>query len=158
MALDTTIERFTTPAFAQRCAHAEEVGRDAILVLARIGLAVLMFWHVKIAWDYTGGVGGLVRGFDAMGIPFPELSARFNIALESIGALALLLGVGVRTIGLLMAVNMAGAWYYVHTSGLYAMDGNGPELAIAIGLLSLMFVVTGPGRVALDHVRASRRS
>lgn len=156
MALDTTFERFTTPAFVQRRARAEEITRDGILVLARIGLAVLMFWHVKLVWDYTGGVGGLVRGFDAMGIPFPELSARFNIALESIGALALLLGFGVRTIGALMALNMAGAWYYVHTSELYAMDHNGPEIAVAIGLLSLMFVVTGPGRVAVDRLRPNR--
>ncbi len=162
MALDTAFETarrpLTSPTFLQRRAQAEEVGRDAILVLARIGLAVLMFWHVKLVWDYTGGVAGLVQGFDAMGIPFPELTARFNIALESVGALALILGFGVRTIGLLMAANMAGAWYYVHTSGLYSMDHNGPEIAIAIGLLSLMFVVTGPGRVAVDHLRKVRRS
>lgn len=141
-----------------RRARAEELGRDAILVVARIGLAVLMFWHVKVAWDYTGGVGGMVRGFDAMGIPFPELTARLNLALESFGALALLLGVGVRTVGLLMAANMAGAWYYVHTSGIYAMDGNGPECVIAIGLVSLMFAVTGPGRVAVGRMRNPRRS
>ena len=36
-------------------------------------------WHVKVAWDYTGGVGGMVRGFDAMGIPFPELSAQPHV-------------------------------------------------------------------------------
>jgi putative oxidoreductase len=158
MALDTALERFTTPTAAQRRAQAEEVGRDAILVLARIGLGILMLWHVKVAWDYTGGVGGMVRGFDAMGIPFPEFAARFNLALEFFGGIALILGTGVRTIGLLMALNMAGAWHYVHTSGLYAMDGNGPELVIAIGLVSLMFAVTGPGRIAVASRRAVRRS
>lgn len=159
MALGTALDRPAHPATStDRRAHAEEVARDAILMLARIGLAVLMFWHAKVAWDYMNGVGGMVRGFDAMGIPFPELTARFNLALEVVGALALVLGVGVRTVGLLMALNMAGAWYYVHTSGIYAMDGNGPECVIAIGLLSLMFVVTGPGRAGLDHMRKPRRS
>ena len=158
MALDTAPgpPSTDTSTFAQRRARAEDLGRDAILVLARIGLAVLMFWHVKVMWDYLGGVGGSVRGFDAMGIPFPELTARFNLALEFFGALALVLGIGVRSIGLLMAVNMAGAWYFVHTSGIYAMDGNGPECVIAIGLLSLMFVVTGPGRLAVGRVMTRR--
>ena len=48
---------------------------------------------------------------------------------------------GVRTVGLLMAVSI-----------------DGPECVIAIGLLSLMFVVTGPGRAALEHMRKSSRS
>ncbi|GAA0603142.1 hypothetical protein GCM10009547_00850 [Sporichthya brevicatena] len=157
MALDNANPELTTGS-ATRRAQTEEMGRDAILVVARIGLAVLMFWHVKVTWDYLDGVGGTVRAFDAMGIPFPELSARFNLALESVGALALLLGVGVRTVGALMALNMGGAWYYVHTSALYSMDGNGPECVLAIGLLSLMFVVTGPGRAALESVPGRRRS
>ena len=158
MALDAALDRPTTSTFAGRRAQAEDIGRDAILVLARIGLGVLMLWHVKLAWQYTGGVGGMARGFDAMGIPFPELAARFNLALEFFGGIALILGAGVRTIGALMALNMAGAWYYVHTSGLYAMDHNGPEVVIAIGLLSLMFVVTGPGRVAVGRLWTVRRS
>lgn len=156
MAFDTAHDRAAT--FDLRRARAEELGRDLILVVARTGLAILMLWHVKVAWDYTGGVGGMVRGFDAMGIPFPEIAARFNLALEFFGGIALLLGMGVRPIGLLMALNMAGAWHYVHTSGLYAMDGNGPELVIAIGLVSLMFAVTGPGRLTADQVRTLRRS
>lgn len=154
MALATADKLATSRAngsFAVHRAQAEALGRDAILTVARIGLAVLMFWHVKVAWDYTGGVGGLARGFDQMGIPFPEVAARFNFALEFFGAIALVLGVGVRSVGALMALNMAGAWYYVHTGGLYSMEGNGPELVIAIGLVSLMFAVTGPGRLAVDR-------
>lgn len=51
-----------------------------------------------------------------------------------------------------MAVNMVGAWIFVHTSGLYAFDRNGPELVIALGLLSLVLAVTGSGRFGLDHL------
>jgi putative oxidoreductase len=67
----------------------------------------------------------------------------------------------VPVVGVVMALNMAGAWILVHTSGLYAMDHNGPELAIAIGLLSLVLAVTGSGRIGLDHLivtRARRRA
>ena len=59
-----------------------------------------------------------------------------------------------------MALNMAGAWILVHTSGLYAMDHNGPETVIALGLLSLVLAVAGSGRFGLDHliVRRFRRT
>jgi len=153
---DNLATRLAVPALTERRPQLEELGRDAILFAARVGLAVLMLWHVKVAWDYTGGVGGMVRGFDALGIPFPEAAARFNLALEFFGGLALILGLGTRTVGLLMAVNMAGAWHYVHTSGLYAMDGNGPELVIAIALVSLMLAATGPGRVSVSRILGAR--
>ena len=60
-------------------------------------------------------------------------------------------------VGVLMALNMVGAWVLVHTSGLYAMDHNGPETGIAIGLLSLVLAVTGSGRFGLDHLVLQRR-
>lgn len=71
--------------------------------------------------------------------------------------MALIAGLAVRPVGVLMAVNMLGAWIFVHTSALYAMDHNGPELVIALGLLSIMLAVTGSGRIGLDHLRNSRR-
>jgi putative oxidoreductase len=55
---------------------------------------------------------------------------------------------------------MVGAWVFVHTSGLFAMDHNGPELVISLGLLSLVLAVTGSGRFGVDHLvlRRLRRS
>jgi putative oxidoreductase len=62
----------------------------------------------------------------------------------------------VPVVGVLMALNMAGAWVFVHTSGLFAMDHNGPEVVIALGLLSLVLAVTGSGRFGLDHLAVRR--
>jgi putative oxidoreductase len=53
---------------------------------------------------------------------------------------------------------MVGAWVFVHTSGLFAMDHNGPELVIALGLLSLVLAVSGSGRLGLDHLLVRRRT
>ena len=153
----TTIPPAMAARVRSRRAQAEAVGRDLVLFLARVGLGILMLWHVKIAWDYTGGVAGMVRGFEQLGIPAPQLTARANLFGELIGGVLLILGVGVRPVGVLMAVNMAGAWFYVHTSALYAMDHNGPELAIALGLLSLLLAVSGPGRLSLGRIRAEHR-
>jgi len=68
----------------------------------------------------------------------------------------LILGLGVRVIGVLLALNMAGAWIFVHTSALYSLDHTGPELVIALGLLSLVLAVTGSGRLGLDPLIARR--
>ena len=96
--------------------------------------------------------------FEQSGVPLPAVSGPANVILESVGGLAMILGLGVPIIGVLMAMNMVGAWVLVHTSGLYAMDHNGPELVIAIGLLSLVLAVTGSGRLGLDHLIARRRT
>ena len=92
--------------------------------------------------------------------PRPEQGLLLNRAREVVGGIAMILGAAVRVVGVLMALNMAGAWVFVHTSGLFAMDHNGPELVIALGLLGLVLAVTGSGRLGLDPliVRRLRRT
>ena len=131
--------------------------RDLILLVARVGLGVLMIAHTKVAYDYTGSVAGLIDAFDASGVPLAVIAAPANLFGELIGGALLIAGLAVRVISVLMAVNMAGAWVFVHTSGLFAMDRNGPELVIALGLLSLVLAVTGSGRWGLDHLVGRRR-
>ena len=74
-------------------------------------------------------------------------------------AAAMILGLAVLPVCVLMALNMLGAWILVHHGGLYALDYTGPELVIALGLLSLVLAVSGAGRLGLDHliVRLVRR-
>jgi len=132
--------------------------RDAALLIGRIGLGVLMIGHAWLEFVFGGysltGVGAM---FAQSGVPLPHLAGPANLLLESVGGIAMIVGLGVPVIGVLMALNMVGAWALVHTSGLYAMDHNGPELVIAIGLLSLVLSATGSGRFGLDHLVARRR-
>jgi putative oxidoreductase len=101
------------------------------------------------------GVGEL---FAQSGVPLGIVAGPANLLLESVGGIAMILGLAVPVIGVLMAVNMAGAWVFVHTSPLFSMDHNGPETVIAIGLLSLVLAVTGSGRFGLDHLIRRRRA
>lgn len=135
-----------------RNAPATPLAGDLVLLLARVGLGVMMVAHTKLAYDYGGSLSGVVNSFEQAGVPLPAITAPTNLFGELIGGIALILGLAVRVIGVLMALNMAGAWIFVHTSGLYAMDHNGPELVIALGLLSLVLAVTGSGRLGLDHL------
>ncbi|SDL86239.1 putative oxidoreductase [Geodermatophilus siccatus] len=134
--------------------------RDLVLLAARVGLGVLMVAHAELEYDVGGSLAGVGRLFAEAGVPLPAVTGPANVLFELVGGIAMVLGVAVPVVGVLMALNMAGAWVFVHTSGLYAMDHNGPELVIALGLLGLVLAVTGSGRFGLDPliVRRLRRT
>ena len=130
--------------------------RDLVLLIARVGLGVLMVAHAKLEYDFGAGLAGVGRLFAEAGVPLPALTGPANVLFELVGGIAVILGAAVPVVGVLMALNMAGDWILVHTSGLFAMDRNGPELVIPLGLLSLVLAVTGSGRLVLDHLIARR--
>jgi putative oxidoreductase len=129
------------------------LARDLVLLLARIGLGVLMVVHAKLEYDFAGGsITGVGALFEKSGVPLGAIAGPVNVLFEFIGGAAMILGLAVLPVGVLMALNMVGAWIFVHTGGLYALDHTGPELVIAIGLLSLVLAVSGSGRFGLDHL------
>jgi putative oxidoreductase len=147
-----------TPDVGNRTA-AGSVARDLVLLLARIGLGVLMVAHAKLEYDFAGGsIAGVGALFEKSGIPLAAITGPVNMLFELVGG-AMILGLAVLPVGVLMALNMLGAWILVHHGGLYALDYTGPELVIALGLLSLVLAVSGAGRLGLDHliVRLVRR-
>lgn len=134
--------------------------RDVVLLVARVSLGVLIIVHAKLEYDFAGGsIAGVGKMFEQAGIPLGAITGPANVIGEFVGGIALILGLAVPVVGVLMVVNMIGAWVFVHTSGLFAMDHNGPELVIALGLLSLVLAVVGSGRLGLDYliVRRFRR-
>jgi putative oxidoreductase len=131
--------------------------RDFVLLVARIGLGVMMLAHAKLEYDFGGGsLAGVGQLFAQSGVPLPAISGPANVVFEFVGGAAMILGLAVPIVGVLMALNMTGAWIFVHTSGLFAMDRNGPELVISLGLLGLVLAVTGSGRFGLDHLIVTR--
>jgi putative oxidoreductase len=144
--------------FARNTALIQTI-RDLVLLVVRVGLGLIMVAHAKLEYDFGGSLAGVGRLFAQAGVPLPAVTGPANVLFELVGGIAMILGAAVPVVGLLMALNMAGAWAFVHTSGLFALDHNGPELVIALGLLSLVLAVTGSGRFGLDHliVRRLRR-
>jgi putative oxidoreductase len=133
--------------------------RDLALLVARVGLGVLMVAHAWLEYDFAGrSVVGVGQMFAQSGVPLGMVAGPANLLLESVGGVMMMLGLAVPVIGVLMAANMVGAWVLVHTSPLYAMDHNGPETVIAIGLLSLALAAAGSGRFGLDHAVRRRRT
>jgi putative oxidoreductase len=131
--------------------------RDIVLLVARIGLGVMMVAHAKLEYDFGGGsLGGVGQLFAQSGVPLPAITGPANVLFEFVGGVAMILGLAVPIVGVVMALNMVGAWILVHPGVLFAMDHTGPELVITLGLLSLVLAVTGSGRFGLDHLIVAR--
>ncbi len=87
--------------------------RDAALLLARIAIGVIFLAH---GWQkfFTNGIDGTTRFFTSAGVPVPGLSAWAATVLELVGGGALVLGVAVPVVGVLLALDMLGAFFFVH--------------------------------------------
>jgi len=121
--------RTGTPDVGDRIATAS-AARDLVLLLARIGLGVLMVAHAKLEYDFAGGsIAGVGALFQKFGVPLAVMTGPVNVLFELIGGAAMILGLAVLPVGVLMALNMVGAWIFVHTGSLYALDHNIDRLA-----------------------------
>ena len=119
-----------------------------------VGCAFFMHGQQKLFQMGVGGVGGF---FASLGIPAPELAAVVVSIVETVGGLALILGVLTRLVGVLLAADMLVAMLVVHRpNGFYAGDG-GIELVLVLGAAALALAITGPGALAVDTLLPVRR-
>ncbi|MEU4194150.1 DoxX family protein [Kribbella sp. NPDC026611] len=127
--------------------------RDLVLLIARVGLGIVFVAH---GWQkfHTNGLDATAQGFEQLGVPAPTLSAYYATGVELLGGIALIVGVLTPVAGLLLTLDMLGAFAFVHVSnGVFAGSG-GWELVAALGLMSLTLAATGAGRFSLDNVLA----
>ena len=100
---------------------------------------------------------GLAGFFGQIGIPFPELNAYFVIAVELLGGLAMIAGLGTRLLGALFAAIMVVAFATVHGSQGFFLP-NGYEFLLVLFAGSITLVLQGAGAFALDNLLAGRKS
>ncbi|WP_129661742.1 DoxX family protein [Rothia uropygialis] len=126
------------------------------LLLLRVGLGIVFLMHgLQKFNEWT--LDGTAANFQQMGIPSPELSAAVAAYAELIGGIALIVGVLSRLAGLVLAIDMFGAIYFVHGSqGFFAADG-GYESVLVLALASLAVFLLGPGRFAIAGALEGRR-
>lgn len=120
-----------------------------VLALLRVVLGVIFVSHgvPKLA----GGIGATAGFFGQLGIPLPTLSAWFIALLETLGGLALVVGVLVAPIAILLSIHMLLGILLVHLPSWYVVGpgtGGAEFNAILIAGL-LVLVVLGPGAAAL---------
>lgn len=121
---------------------------------ARLAIGIVLMAH-GLQKLLGAGVQGTAQGFGKIGIPLPTVAAWYATLVELVGGALFILGLALPVVGVLIALNMAGALYFVHLEhGLFAPQGY--EYVLVLGLASLALGFHG-GRWAIDHALFGRR-
>ncbi len=113
------------------------------------GIIFLMHGWQKIAMFSIGGFTGFLS---QAGIPAPAIAAVVVIAVEILGGLALVLGLGTRWVAIPLAIDMLVALFTVHLpAGFFVADG-GYEFVLLLLAANVTFMLSGGGAAALDNV------
>lgn len=130
--------------------------RDLALLIARIGIGVVFVAH---GWQkfFTNGLDATKASFEQMDIPLADISAVVSAVIELVGGFALIIGLATPIAGVLLFLNMLGAFILVHIDkGVFVTDG-GYELVVALGVGSLLIAAIGAGRLSVDGLIGRRR-
>lgn len=98
---------------------------------------------------------GVAAFFEQIGIPLPLANAYLVIALELLGGLALIAGLGTRVLAALLAAVMGVAFATVHASHGFFLP-NGYEFVLVMFAASVTLVFQGAGAFALDNLVSER--
>ncbi|MDN5762422.1 MAG: DoxX family protein [Microlunatus sp.] len=136
-----------------------QVVRDITLLLIRLGLGGIMIWHGLTRWILTtDGVPAYIDYLTQFGVPFPTYSAWGVTILELVGGVFLILGALTPLVAILALVQQVLTISYTNYwrgPDLVAADGSyagGWEYNVVLGLLALVLLSFGPGRVAIDRL------
>ena len=123
---------------------------DLAMTIIRVVVGLAFFVH---GWQkvFTFGFGGVGGFFGSLGIPAAGFFAVVVSLLELLGGLALILGLGTRIVGLLLAINMLVALLVVHLPNGFFVSENGYELVLILGAAALAFAITGASSLSLDN-------
>lgn len=125
------------------------------LLLLRLGFGALLFLHGLQHALHIDGLTATIRGADVP-FPIPDAVAAWLVAVGEMGLGVLLVaGFLTRVAGGLVAVLMGLVYVsvYVPAGTLFQLSqatGVAGENALTVGLVGLVLVFTGPGRLAAD--------
>lgn len=131
--------------------------RDFGLLVARIGLGLILIAHGWRRWRQLG-VDNQVIYLRQFGTPYPEVATYGAIVIELVGGLFLIAGALTPLVALAVLVqqvltiaytNWYREWPLLKVDGSY---NGGYEYNVVLGLLALIFVVHGGGRVSIDNL------
>ena len=121
------------------------------IALLRIVAGIIFVMHGQQKL-FEMGVGGVSGFFASLGVPAPQLAAVVVSLLESVGGLALILGVLTRLFGLLLTGDMLVVLLLVHRPKGFFVGNGGMELVLLLGTAALALALTGPGALALHKL------
>ena len=131
---------------------------DVGLLLIRVLPGVVFTYHgaQKVFGAFGGpGMEGFAGWLASMNVPMPTVSAWAAGLTEFLGGIALILGLGVRIVGLPLTVTMLVAAFMVHGKAFSAQN-NGMEYPLTLAFIAAGLALTGAGRISLDALIRGR--
>ena len=104
---------------------------------------------------FTMHIEGVTGFFTGIGVPLPGISAVLVSTLELAGGLAFAAGLFTRPLGVLLALDMAGAIFFFHT-GFFVPKGI--EFVLMNMVSALALAIGGPGAFSIDRMIGGRTS
>jgi putative oxidoreductase len=126
-------------------------------------LAVRLYWGWQFAqtgWGKLHNIAKITDYFASLNIPFPAANAHFIAGLEFFGGLLLILGLGSRLVGLLLAANMLVAYWTADHDALVSIFSDPGTFYVADPytclFASLLVLIFGAGWLSLDTLIQKR--
>lgn len=126
-------------------------------------LVVRLYWGWQFAqtgWGKLHNLAKITSFFASLNIPFPAANAHFVAGLEFIGGILLVLGLGSRLIGLLLAGNMLVAYWTADHEALASIFSDPGKFYVAdpytFLFASVMILIFGAGLFSVDALLAKR--
>ena len=116
------------------------------------GITICMHGYLKL---FVFGFGGVTGAFTQMGIPLPGLTGPGIGLLEFFGGIALIIGLFVRPLTALLALDLLGAIVFVRMKGGFFAP-NGAELEFMLFGAFLALALAGGGAYSADEAIARR--
>jgi putative oxidoreductase len=143
----------------------ERTGDIAASLRSPFLLAIRLYWGWQMAetgWGKLQHLGKVTAFFTSLGIPMPAFAATSVAWLEFIGGILLAVGLGSRLIALLLAGDMFVAYLTDGRANLLAFFSDPGKFygydAFIFLFVSLIVLIFGPGRIAIDELLKLRFS
>ena len=127
-------------------------------------LAVRLYWGWQFAqsgWGKMHNIAKITAFFTSLNIPFPAFNAHFIAGLEFFGGILLILGLGTRLVGFLLAANMFVAYWTADREALGSIFSDPGKFYVAdpytFLFASLIVLIFGAGFLALDRIICGTR-
>lgn len=118
-------------------------------LLLRLSVGVLFLLHGAYVKVFVFGMAGTGKFFASLGLP--EWFAWIVVLYETIGGLALILGIGTRWVAMFLGIHLLAAAYFGHAGNgwLFTNNGGGYEYPVFWAIACFALALLGSGAYSL---------
>jgi putative oxidoreductase len=113
---------------------------------------VIAYGFAKPALMKLSDMTATAQWFASISIPFPTFTAYVVSGIETVGIIALILGLLTRVFSVLLSFVMMGAILFVHGTHGFSVAQNGIEIPLYYMIFLFIFASYGGGKYALDNL------